>query len=201
MDATRSDIITALDEIRLNLTQEDNLLIYYAGHGILDSAADEGYWLPLDAKEHSTLNWISNSKITATIKAMEAKHVIVVADSCYSGKLIRSGRSPFERGIGVRKKRNYYETMSAKRSRTVMCSGGLEPVADGAGTSRHSVFASAFMDVLAANEAIIDGTQLFSKLRRPVILNADQTPEYSDIRKAGHDGGDFLFVPRNLIQR
>jgi hypothetical protein len=27
-----------------------------------------------------------------------------------------------------------------------------------------------------------------------VVLNADQTPQYSDIRRAGHDGGDFLFV-------
>ena len=26
------------------------------------------------------------------------------------------------------------------------------------------------------------------------MLNSDQAPEYSDIRKAGHDGGDFLFV-------
>ena len=31
-----------------------------------------------------------------------------------------------------------------------------------------------------------------------MIVNADQTPEYSDIRLAGHDGGDFLFVPVNL---
>jgi len=27
------------------------------------------------------------------------------------------------------------------------------------------------------------------------VVNADQTPDYADIRKAGHDGGDFLFVP------
>ena len=201
MDATRSDIISALDDIRMNLTAEDNLLIYYAGHGFLDNAADEGYWLPLDAKEDSTLNWISNGTITAAIKAMEAKHVIIVADSCYSGKLIRSIRSPFSRGVSVRKKRSYYETIAAKRSRTVMCSGGLEPVEDGDILSRHSVFASAFMDVLTNNNGVMDGTQLFSKLRRPVVLNADQTPEYSDIRKAGHDGGDFLFVPHNLLQR
>jgi hypothetical protein len=58
----------------------------------------------------------------------------------------------------------------------------------------HSVFASAFIDVLGENTGVIDGTQLFSKIRRPVMLNSDQTPEYSDIRKAGHDGGDFLFV-------
>jgi hypothetical protein len=43
----------------------------------------------------------------------------------------------------------------------------------------------------------MDGTQLFNMIRRPVMLNSDQTPEYSDIRKAGHDGGDFLFVRKN----
>ena len=37
---------------------------------------------------------------------------------------------------------------------------------------------------------------MFSQMRRPVILNADQTPQYSDVRKAGHEGGDFLFVRR-----
>ena len=26
------------------------------------------------------------------------------------------------------------------------------------------------------------------------MVNANQTPQYSDVRNAGHDGGDFLFV-------
>ncbi len=56
--------------------------------------------------------------------------------------------------------------------------------------------AAAFIDVLTVNTSVIDGTQLFSQMRRPVILNADQTPRYSDVRKAGHEGGDFLFVRR-----
>jgi hypothetical protein len=58
----------------------------------------------------------------------------------------------------------------------------------------HSVFASALVDALKENTDIMDGTQLFNRLRRPVMLNSDQTPEYSDIRKAGHDGGEFLFL-------
>jgi len=29
-----------------------------------------------------------------------------------------------------------------------------------------------------------------------VAVNSDQIPEYADLRKAGHDGGDFLFVRR-----
>ena len=40
----------------------------------------------------------------------------------------------------------------------------------------------------------MDGAELFTKVRRPLVLASDQTPEYTDIRKAGHEGGDFLFV-------
>ena len=65
---------------------------------------------------------------------------------------------------------------------------------DSGGKENHSVFASAFIEALKENSDIMDCTQLFSKIRRPVMLNSDQTPEYSDIRKAGHDGGDFIFV-------
>ena len=65
---------------------------------------------------------------------------------------------------------------------------------DSGGKGEHSVFASAFIQTLSDNTGIMDGSTLFTKIRCLVMLNSDQTPEYSDIRKAGHDGGDFLFV-------
>ena len=80
----------------------------------------------------------------------------------------------------------------------MLSSKGLEPVIDSGGKSGHSVFASAFLDVLKKNETIMDGAQLFNALRRPVMLNSDQTPEYSDIHRAGHEGGEFIFIPKNL---
>jgi hypothetical protein len=43
----------------------------------------------------------------------------------------------------------------------------------------------------------MEGTRLFEELRRPVVINAPQTPEYSDILYAGHEGGDFLFIRRS----
>lgn len=186
-DATRSDILLALGKLRKKLTKRDNLLIYYAGHGWMDEEEDEGYWLPIDATEQNIINWVSNSSITNTLRAIQAKHVLVVADSCYSGKL--------SRGIhAVKRTPGYLERISIKKARSVLSSGGLEPVADTGYKRNHSVFASAFIDALKENTGVIDGTELFSKIRRPVMLNSDQTPEYSDIRKAGHDGGDFLFV-------
>jgi hypothetical protein len=73
--------------------------------------------------------------------------------------------------------------------------GGLEPVMD-SGDGGHSVFARAFLKSLEENKVIIDRDSLFETIRRRVILNAEQTPVYSDIRFAGHDDGDFIFVPR-----
>ncbi|MGD2029340.1 MAG: caspase family protein [Desulfobacterales bacterium] len=187
LDARRADILIALGKFRETLTDMDNLLIYYAGHGWLDQEGNEGYWLPVDAAQDNEVQWVSNASITTVLKAMPAKHVLIVADSCYSGKLAR--------GIHIKRKTsNYFARMASKKARSVIASGGLEPVIDSGGKGGHSVFATAFIEALKANEKIIDGTELFTQIRRPVILNSDQTPEYADIRKAGHEGGDFLFV-------
>jgi len=77
----------------------------------------------------------------------------------------------------------------------VMSSGGLEPVADSSG-SGHSPFAAALIAALRANPGVLEATSLFAELRRPVALNSDQVPQFADIRMAGHEGGDFLFVRR-----
>lgn len=191
LDAEREDIITALDKFRLTLEEGDNFLLYYAGHGWEDEGADEGYWLPVDAAENKTVNWISVATITTKLRALAAKHILVVSDSCYSGKLTR-GVKPI-----LDNKLNYIRKMASKKARTVMTSGGLEPVLDAGGKWGLSIFATAFMEALAErDESVIDTSTLFPEIRRKVMTAANQTPEYADIRKAGHDGGDFLFVRR-----
>jgi len=189
LDPTRRDILLAMGELRRTLTDRDNLLIYYAGHGWLDEAADTGYWLPVNAAADNDVDWLSLDTVTSAVRAMAAKHVMIVADSCYSGKLTR--------GIHIKPQTSDYLTrMVSKRARVVLSSGGLEPVLDSGGKDGHSVFATAFLGALKENEAVMDGTSLFTRIRRKVMLNAQQTPEYSDIRKARHEGGDFIFVKR-----
>jgi hypothetical protein len=185
LNGTRREILFTLDKFRTKLSENDNFLIYYAGHGYFDMDANRGYWLPIDADTDTSAEWISNADITDKLKAIKAKHVIVIADSCYSGALTRSLK------VATRDS-DYLIKMAQKKSRTVLTSGGLEPVLDGAG-GQHSVFAKALLDVLQKNAGVIDGTNLFSEIRRPVILNAPHTPQYSDIRFTGHEG-DFLFI-------
>lgn len=193
-NANRDKMISTLDEYRKILKSEDNLLIYYAGHGWLDKESERGYWLAVDADKQTRSRWVSNADITDTLKALKARHVMVVADSCFSGSLSRAGE-PEMRGMKLTERPSaYLETLAKNKSRTVLSSGALEPVTD-AGGGKHSVFAYALLKVLHSNENLIDGTQLFGDVRKQVLLNARQTPQYSNIRFAGHDiGGDFIFI-------
>jgi len=185
-NATRLEIIKSLSDLRKKIRAEDNLLIYYAGHGNLDKKANEGYWLPIDAERGDPGNWIPNDTIVAQVRAMDAKHVMVVADSCFSGTITR--------GLKIEQRTpDWLQKIVKKKARTALTSGGLEPVMDSGG-GNHSAFASAFISLLEENDGVLDASQLFSQLRPKVMINSDQTPEYGDIHRAGHDGGDFLFV-------
>lgn len=190
-NATRGDVIGAMSRLRSTLTYDDNLLIYYAGHGIIDPITERGYWLPVDAEPDNPTNWVSNADITDMLKAIPARHLLVIADSCYSGTLVRAAAASIETWED---RRAWLERMAEKRSRTALSSGGLEPVMDSGGGG-HSVFAKALIDALNENSEVVDAQNLFRPVRERVVINANQTPEYSDVRLAGHEGGDFIFVP------
>lgn len=189
IDPTRRQIVVALDKMRQRLDVDDNLLIYYAGHGILDHAAGRGFWLPVDASDETMVDWVSTATITDALRAAVAKHIMLVVDSCYSGALTRGVKIEGQKQVVL-------EALSKKRTRVVLTSGGLEPVSD-TGGGNHSVFAKALLDALRENSGVLLGSELFSRIRRPIMLNAEQTPEYGDIRYAGHEGGDFIFARVN----
>ena len=152
----------------------------------MDEGANKGYWPPVDAGLDDSSNWILNDMLIAQLKAMQAKHVMVISDSCFSGTITR--------GLKMEQRTpDWIDRMVKKRARTALTSGGLEPVLDSGGGG-HSVFAKAFIAVLEENTDVVTAAQLFSQLRPKVMVNSPQTPEYGNIHQAGHDGGDFLFV-------
>ncbi len=194
----RYTILSELNELRGRLRPKDNLLIYYAGHGELDEGSDRGYWLPIDANWQNPANWIANTAITDLVTAMPAKHILVVADSCYSGSMTRTAVARLERTLPAAKQRKWYRVMSQVRSRTVLTSGGLAPVLD-VGRGDHSVFAQAFIDVLAENRGVLEGHTLFRQVAERVAgaaasFQVEQNPQYAPIRHAGHEASDFFFV-------
>jgi hypothetical protein len=191
LNPDRTQLVEAFDRLRAELAEDDNLLIYYAGHGVLDRPTGEGFWLSVNAKPDSQVEWLPVSTVTRLLKASHAKHALVVADSCYSGVLVRDAPVALAGGAA---REVELARLARKRARKALTSGGLEPVFDGGGDG-HSVFTRAFLEVLRDNGEIIDGYQLFHMLRQRVVANAEQTPQYADVRMAGDEGGDFIFVP------
>ena len=181
------------------MTEEDNFLIYYAGHGHLVEQLDEGYWIPVDAKLDDNTEWISTRNITGQLKIMSTKHVLVVADSCYAGTLSRGSLSRLKPGISDDKRLQLLQSFASSRVRTALTSGGVQPVLDSGG-SGHSVFTKAFLDVRQENGLTLETERLFLAIRERVSstafdLNVKQIPTYEPIHMAGHEAGDFVFVP------
>lgn len=198
LNGTRYEILSALNKLREKLTDQDNLLIYYGGHGELDQINQRGNWLPVDAQADNTANWISNVSITDVLNAMTVRQLLVVADSCYSGTLTRSALAHISGGATEKEQLQLVREMAKDRSRMALTAGGIQPVLDSGG-GKHSVFAQAFIQVLKENTGILAGQDLFTMVQAQVAaaaqrVDATQVPEYAPIKFAGHEAGDFFFV-------
>ncbi len=200
LNAGRLEMLTALNQMREQLKPDDNLLIYYAGHGELD-ARGQGYWVPSDGAAGAERTWISNAAVSEILDTIKARHILVVADSCYSGTMTRASAPTFDAGtMAPEQWAGWVKTMANGRSRTALTSGGVQPVPD-TGTGRHSYFARAFLNVLQDNNRLLEAQRLFREVSTSLALGAldspvPQVPEYSPIRYAGHESGEFFFMPR-----
>lgn len=199
---TKRQFYEALHGYRKSLGETDNLLIYYAGHGHLDKGlGNKGFWLFADAIPGADDTWMAHREITDYLdeNVIKARHILVIADSCYAGGLTRSSIEELSPGISDEERASWLVKKAQNGSRTALTSGGLEPVLD-TGGGDNSVFARVLIDTLRRNDAIIDAQKLSSYIGPKVRFRAekeggDQTPEYRVIRGAGDETGDFIFVP------
>jgi caspase domain-containing protein len=191
LDAKRDQIMKALNDYRRNLDENASLLIYYAGHGNFDRVADKAYWLPADADPNDTSEWILADDITTDVKVIPARHVLIISDSCYSGGLARDMSPSFT----PQEHQRFLEKMALAKSRTLMSSGGLEPVLDEGGGG-HSIFSGALIKALSSySDDVFSAGALFEQyIQVSVAGRSAQTPQYDPIRNSGHDFGDFVFV-------
>ncbi|HIA10625.1 MAG TPA: hypothetical protein EYN69_00940, partial [Flavobacteriales bacterium] len=188
--ATRSTIIKKMEWLVENVKDEDNVFIYYSGHGDFKENLNKGYWVPFDATTKSTAEYISNNDIQTYLGGIRSKHTLLVSDACFSGDLFRGQTIsvPFEDS------EKYYKKIHALSSRKAITSGGLEPVMDG-GRDGHSVFAYYFLKNLRNNEnKYYDATELYNDIKIPVTNNSDQSPRFQPIKNTGDEGGQFVFI-------
>ncbi len=199
-DSSRKEILKALNDYRKTLSERDDLLVYYAGHGFLEPEIDRGYWIPVEGDLLDNTEWIEFPAVTDLLELIPAKQVLVVADSCFAGKLVRSAMARLNPEIQEQTRQLLLKTIADKKIRTTLTSGGAKPVLDDGGAG-HSIFAAAFLGVLSENRTALETERLFWTVRARVAeaaerMKVEQIPTYGPIHMAGHEGlGDFVFVP------
>jgi tetratricopeptide (TPR) repeat protein len=182
---SREEIMQALVVKSNAMSENDNLLIFYAGHGIAekDKFGDvDGYWVPSSAKKGLNASYISADDINKALKRSSAKHILVVADACFSGAFTRSLSS--DASIGVQKQ---YSVPSRK----IMASGNLEPVPD------NSKFVYYLKKNLKENkEKYLTAKKLFDSFYEAILNNSETSPQYAAIKNVGDEGGEFVFIKK-----
>jgi tetratricopeptide (TPR) repeat protein len=175
-DATLTNLRGALYDWprKMGIGADDALVFFYAGHGLVDEATNEGFLAAVDSdagKLQETclpVEWIREQ-----LSALPCRHKLVLLDSCYSGSLFRrptaslndlasvSAVSPAAtserakagavatRGTGATPlfadNIAYYLRQPAFLG---ISAGRFTPVADGSGEQRHSIFTASLLQVL-----------------------------------------------------
>lgn len=185
--ATRTRIENAFVRLIQQIGAEDSLLIYYAGHGQYSQDGQLGWWVPVEGQPHSPGTFITNASIREYIKGMKAKHVYLVADSCFAGSLFSTSRAmpPLND--------QFFKRLYASRSRWGLTSGGTEPVAD-QGRDGHSIFAYHFIKLLQENtDPYLVPSHIYDQIAPLIANNSEQTPRSEPLKGAGDEGGQFVF--------
>ena len=190
-NATYRQILTAIFDASQNLAENDNLVVFYAGHGRRDLRNRRGWWLPADAKsDDARTNWLPNQEITDRLALVPARHILVLADGSYVGDITRGAPQPEPEKMTDAQWKAYVQTSSKKKARLALASGT---------DSANSKFTTALIDVLKKQKGVVPASRIHREVVN--ILTADQrvssaVPTYAPLPSAFHDGVDFLFERR-----
>ncbi len=192
-DVTAENLQSAFESLKNKGTNIDNLIIYYSGHGYYDPSFDLGYWVPSEGKTNNgaVSSFIPNDNIRNYIKALEFRHVFMIADACFSGSLFlddtRSGQEA--------------EAKDAVKSRWGLSSGNIEEVSDGE-KGKNSPFAKAFVSYLQNNlKDRMRVSEVVDQIKKQVAANTQQTPMGNRLSGVGDEGGEFVFILQGMKEQ
>lgn len=187
VDATLNNINKVANELARKVKHGDAVIIYFACHGYTETVNGEesGFLVLHGSKNRDEMLSMSHLR-NYGIEMKDARHILYVLDSCFSGTVLRF--SP----INIMREPDplYISRMYQRRARQFIAAGAAkELVSDG-------LFTSVFIDLISTGKAdsnedgYITATELFSHLT-PEATSIYSTPTYGTTEK--DEGGDFIF--------
>ncbi|HMI01223.1 MAG TPA: caspase family protein [Pedobacter sp.] len=178
----RDDFKKKFLELKEALQPEDNLVIFYAGHGIWVDKEKKGYWLLTDAQRNDVNTWLPNKQVLDMIAELPSRHTLLITDACFSGSVFKS------RSIGTDAPAAVKE-MDNKITRVAITSGNDTEVPD------VSIFMKHLVKALSENkDKYLSAQKMFiTRIIEAVMTESKTEPRYGTLELAGHVGGDFIF--------
>jgi len=191
---TVNDIYSTLKSYAKKMYNEDDqLFIFFAGHGEYDNFFKEGYVLAKDSKanDEGRSSYISHSNLRTIINNIPAEHIFLTMDVCFGGT--------FDPLIASRGSDNQYQAVEKEafikrklkyKTRLYLTSGGKTYVPDGR-PGHHSPFARRFLDALRSvggEDGILTYKEILSRVEK-----TNPEPRYGEFGN-NEPGSDFLFI-------
>jgi hypothetical protein len=195
-DATRSNIIDAMDTVARTVDEHDRVLFFFAGHGFTETRGgqDWGYIAPYDGRPPITSSLIGMEELrTESQKMGRASHQLFLMDSCYGGSL---GARDSPIGVDPRIP-NYLTEITRRVAREALTAGGKDQQVEDGAINGHSRFTATLLEALQEGKADLnsDGYITFSELSAytlPRATSRQQTPAQAWL--PGHGLGEYWFV-------
>lgn len=182
--ATKKAIFTAFDKYLDEVTDQDNFIFFFSGHGTYYKKIEGGYWLTSESNSGERDTFFPNDEVSKFIKNLKARHVFGIVDACFSGALFRTVNtiSEIDRHYNI-------------PSRWLLTSGRLEPVSDGT-LGKHSPFAKVLINSLNYHEsAQLWISEFCARVARGLDHDTErQLPRGGALQTLGHNGGDFVLL-------
>ncbi len=179
--ATRENVVETLKRLRFQTHPDDDIIIYYAGHGRYDDEYTmQGYWVFNDGE------W-SNSDQLAYLNRIPASDILIIADACFAGSFY------FEHAASE-------AGQAGERARWILASGRLERVQDLLpGREEHSPFAYPLLEYLEERVEPFTAYELGQSISDEVfeLTGHSQKPIVRPF--SGDTGGEWVFEP--VLQR
>jgi hypothetical protein len=178
---------------------QDQLLIFFAGHGHFDDTFGEGYVVARNSlhNDNARSSYISHNRLRGVINNIPCEHILLTMDVCFGGtfdQAIARSRSTVENESSVSE---MLVRKFGQKTRKFITSGGKEYVSDGI-PGKHSPFAGKLIEVLRTNggsDQVLTMMELLVAMEK--LKQVPRTGSFGDDQPLS----DFVFVAKVASDR
>ncbi|MEQ9403308.1 MAG: caspase family protein [Cyclobacteriaceae bacterium] len=194
-NAEQNEVMTKLREYaQINYKPQDQLFIFFAGHGQYDDVFGEGFLVAKNSLRNdvSKNSYISHNRIRSNINNIPCEHIFLSMDVCFGGTfdpMLASSRSA---AYEETNDREYLVRKLSKKTRKYLTSGSKEYVSDGV-AGGHSPYARGMIEALKSNggeDRILILNEINTFMER-----LKSTPRFGSFG-SDENGSDFVFIAR-----